>query len=259
MRKLLLNRAPYHRGQSKIGVSKGHALITHMIEICHQNVFDRSMTTINDIFDPEELKKYITEETNKTLSHYKDGDLLINIGGDHSISMGTIPPILQLYPETKILWIDAHADINSPQSSHTGNIHGMPVHFLLRDDIGPDRLFYYGIRDLDPYEIETVVNSKIKYIPSPSVNSNSHDEIRKWVGDNPVHVSLDLDGLDPSFAPCTGTPVPGGLDLDETVDLIESLNQNMVSIDLVEFNPMLGSHEDVGKTMDSIKRIVEIL
>lgn len=261
MRKLILNRIPYHRGQRKLGVSQAHHLITYMIHRARSKkvgAWEFIMNHVND--DIYEVKKHITAQTATALLQYKKGDLLINIGGDHTIAMGTIPPIMRLYPETKVLWIDAHADINSPQSSSTGNMHGMPVHFLLADgDITPDKLFYYGIRDLDPYEKKKVERDKIRYLTSDQIEANSNDAVLEWIGNSPVHISLDVDGIDPSFIPCTGTPVDNGLDLWSTLNLLKRVKSQMVSIDLVEFNPMLGSSDDLARSLGSIERIVETI
>ena len=169
----------------------------------------------------------------------------INIGGDHSMSIGSLGATLNTYGvDTKVIWIDAHADINTRASSLSGNVHGMPLGFLTGLDKSQDygyistklkfdNLCYIGIRDLDREEIKTIKTQNIKTITSTEFNSNTTGVINKlstWCQSNPVHLSIDVDSLDPSYMQFTGTKAPNGLEL---LKLIEFINQICTKINIV--------------------------
>ncbi len=193
--------------------------------------------------------------------------LLLNWGGDHSVALATVGAFVDSYPDGKILWIDAHADINTPESSPTGNLHGMPLSILmsppeerpanlswLKKRLLPDQLIYLGLRDLDPFEVEVISKQGICTYDMDQVRRRGMSviarEIFRQVGDQPLHISLDVDGLDPALAPATGVKAQGGLWLSEVLDLAGPLSQcpHLKSIDIVEFNPLLGSPKEVGQT-----------
>ena len=205
----------------------------------------------------------------------------INIGGDHSMSIGSLSATLNKYGSyTKVIWIDAHADINTKSSSPSGNVHGMPLGFLTGLDKSQDygfiltklkfdNLCYIGIRDLDREEIQTIKTYNIKTIKSTEFNLNINDvvnELSIWCQSNPVHLSIDVDSLDPSYMQFTGTKAPNGLEL---IKLIEFINQictkiNIVNIDLAElnlYNPdCVGlEKEDQTKSFENFNLVLETL
>lgn len=177
----------------------------------------------------------------------------INIGGDHSMSIGSVSATLNIYgSDTKVIWIDAHADINTQSSSPSGNVHGMPLAFLTGLDKSPkfnyistklkfDNLCYIGIRDLDKREIETIKRHDIKTITTDKFNSNTINvvnELTTWCKSNPVHLSIDVDCLDPSYMQFTGTRVPDGLKLSKLIKFINLIcpKINIVNVDIAELN-----------------------
>ena len=199
-----------------------------------------------------------------------NGHLPITIGGDHSLAIGSISGVseflLKKDQRLGVIWFDAHADINSPQSSPSGNIHGMPVATLLGDgfpqltSIGSQRskvlaknVVLVGIRDLDEPE-----KSLCRQLGVHTFTTRDIDEqgMRQVVGKalelaadgtGGVHVSFDLDAVDPSHAPGVSTPVEGGLSLREAHLALELIAENteILSLDMMELNP---THDENQRT-----------
>lgn len=192
------------------------------------------------------------------------GHFPLVLGGDHSISVGTVSAIAGAASregkKVGLLWVDAHGDINTPETSPSGNIHGMPVAALLGE--GPDELISIGgavpkvdprnvamvaIRSLDEGEKLRLKRYGIEVHTMSEVDRIGIDEVMKMalarVGDGTdrVHVSFDLDAVDPTVAPGVGTPVKGGLDYREAHFLMEMLSASgvMTSLEVVEANPIL--------------------
>lgn len=183
---------------------------------------------------------------------------VIFLGGDHSISIGTVSGVAK---EEKIglLWVDAHADMNTPDTSPSGNIHGMSLAALLGQgpkaltDVGymgpklrPEQIVMIGLRDLDAEERRFLKQSGVTVFTIRDVDEDGMERVALMTLDrlrhfNRLHVSLDLDGLDPEVAPGVGTPVPGGLTYREAHLLMEILadSQKVRSMDIVEINPIL--------------------
>ena len=146
------------------------------------------------------------------------------------------------------MWIDAHADINSPESSHSGNVHGMPLWFALKNGFAiAERTVQIGLRDVDASEKRALRESGVKAFSMTDVDKlgmvNVMEQARAiaGAGGRPIHVSFDMDGIDPSEAPGTGTPVKGGLSYREAHLVMEMLADSgqLGSIEMVEINPIL--------------------
>jgi arginase len=177
----------------------------------------------------------------------------INIGGDHSMGIGSVAASLNKYGSNiKVIWIDAHADINTRASSPSGNVHGMPLSFLTGldkcddynfiDNLLPfNNLCYIGIRDLDVEEINVVKKHNIKTILSDNFNKNIDkiiNNVINWIGDSQIHISIDVDSLDPKYIQYTGTRVSGGLDLIQLIKFIKNVcsKTNVINLDISELN-----------------------
>jgi arginase len=185
-------------------------------------------------------------------------ELIVFLGGDHSISIGTVAAITSGDP-VGVLWVDAHGDINTPQTSPSGNIHGMSVAVLLGDGpdalthigrpgpkIAPGQLAMVGIRDLDPGERvrlheKGVSVHTMRNIDECGMGEIAHTIVEGFSHVERIHISLDLDGLDPTVTPGVGTPIPGGMSYREAHLLMEILADcgKVRSLDLVEVNPIL--------------------
>lgn len=207
-------------------------------------------------------------------SHAKEGRLVLTLGGDHSIAIGTIGGTAKAIRERlgrdiAVIWVDAHADINTPETSGSGNIHGMPVSFLTglateeREEffgwLGPDnlisvkKLVYIGLRDVDAGEKRILRENGIKAFSMFDIDRHGIGRVMEMalghIGtDTPIHLSFDVDALDPMWAPSTGTPVRGGLTLREGDYICECVHEtgSLVAVDLVEVNPSLAPSNDIG-------------
>jgi len=179
----------------------------------------------------------------------RSGGLPIVLGGDHSIAMGTLAGLTAAYGAPPgLVWIDAHADINNPESSSSGNVHGMPLYFALRNGYAvPSRTVQIGLRDVDPNEKRLLHEFGVKAFTMTDVDKlgmmRVMEEARDIAGADkrPIHVSFDMDAIDPSEAPGTGTPVKGGLSYREAHLVMEMLHDSgqLGSIEMVEINPIL--------------------
>ena len=192
------------------------------------------------------------------------GHLPLVVGGDHSIAMGTVSGVVSHHrkrdAEIGLMWVDAHADMNTPESSPSGNVHGMPLRVLLGQgpsslvDLGgtgpkvrPEKVALIGIRDLDRREREVVAESGVHVFTMKEVDRYGMSEVAfralEAVNDETdgFHLSLDLDSVDPQYAPGVGTPVPGGLTFREAHLLMELIADNggLCSMEVVEHNPTL--------------------
>jgi arginase len=186
------------------------------------------------------------------------GDFAIFLGGDHSISIGSIAAAAQ-NDSLGVIWIDAHGDFNTPESSPSGNVHGMPVAVLLGEGahslvnlghagpkLRPSQIVQIGIRDLDDLERARLAQSGIHVFTMRHVDELGMAAVARRALDilsaaSHIHVSLDMDSLDPDEAPGVGTPVPGGLSYREAHLLMEILgdSDSVKSLDIVEINPIL--------------------
>ena len=181
------------------------------------------------------------------------GGLPIVLGGDHSIAMGTLAGLTRAHGAPPgLVWIDAHADINSPGSSATGNVHGMPLYFALENGFAlAEQTVQIGLRDVDPGEKRLLREFGVKAFTMSDVDKlgmmHVMDEARAIAGSGgrPIHVSFDMDAIDPSEAPGVGTPVKGGLTYREAHLALEEIASSgrLGSLEITEINPIL-DHEN---------------
>lgn len=193
----------------------------------------------------------------------KTGAVPILLGGDHSLSMGSVSGMARYAAEIRrplyVLWLDAHSDFNAPETSPSGNIHGMPVAFfcgkaefapiLPRDRalVDPRHVFQVGIRSVDEEERRLIRENEVNVFDMRAIDEEGMGSIVKRIladvraADALLHVSLDVDFLDPDVAPGVGTTVPGGATFREAHLIMELLHDSglVSSLDLVELNPFL--------------------
>ncbi|RCW25980.1 arginase [Ciceribacter lividus] len=195
--------------------------------------------------------------------------LPVALGGDHSLSMGSVSGMARYAEQVGrplfVLWLDAHADFNTPETSPSGNMHGMPVAFFCgqaefapilpadRPFVDPKQVYQVGIRSVDEEERVAIATNKVNVFDMRAVDEDGVGAIMRRilaeVGRNNglLHVSLDVDFLDPDVAPGVGTTVPGGATFREAHLIMEMLHDSglVSSLDLVELNPFL---DDRGKS-----------
>jgi arginase len=168
------------------------------------------------------------------------------------------------------VWVDAHADINTPQTTQSGNLHGCPLSFLLgiageiesyewlKPTLAAKDLVYIGLRDVDEGEKRLLRKHNIKAFSMFEVDKYGIGKVVEMAldhvnpnRDRPIHLSFDVDALDPSVAPSTGTPVRGGLTFREGHYICEALAETglLVALDLMEVNPMLGDEQSLMETV----------
>jgi arginase len=192
------------------------------------------------------------------------GDFPLVLGGDHSIAVGTVSAVAvharRQRKKVGVLWIDAHGDINTPETSPSGNIHGMPLASLLGDGpneltsvggdfrkVDPANVALVGIRSLDEGEKIRLKRYGVQVHTMSDIDRHGIHRVMKKAmarvtdGTAYLHVSFDLDAVDPTVAPGVGTPVKGGLDYREAHLIMELLSDSglMTSLEMVEVNPIL--------------------
>lgn len=218
------------------------------------------------------------------------GAFALTLGGDHSVAFGSLSGVLRARPSTGILWIDAHADLNTPQTSGSGNLHGMPLGFLVdgvvKPDytsvpgldwtteegaprLRPDSIVYVGLRDVDAGEREAIKRlgiraytmTDIDHYGIGAVMDRALGHLTKDDPDRPIHISYDIDVVDPAHAPATGTAVRGGLSFREAHYVAEAAAASglLISADLVELNPTLTDGHGADETIDLSLQIITSL
>ena len=200
----------------------------------------------------------------KVYQSFKDGRTPLILGGDHSLAIGTIAGATKFFSERKkkigVIWLDAHGDINTPETSQSGNIHGMPLaHGLGKGHkdllalsetipmVDPSRTVLIGIRDLDPGEQNTIREMGVRAFTMRDVDEmGMRNVIQEAIriatnGTEGFHLSYDVDSMDPSVAPGVGTPVRGGFTYREGHLAMELLHDSgkILSMDVTEVNPVL--------------------
>jgi arginase len=233
---------------------------------------DLSVNEIVDLEDapPKNAKHYreIQRWTGSISAHAYDlarsGEIPIFLGGDHTLSMGSVNGVARHWHERGrelfVLWLDAHADYNTPTTTLSGNMHGMSAAFLCgepgldrllgplpRSPIRSDQLHLFGTRSIDKVERELLRNRRITVADMRQIDEFGVGVLTTGViervkaGDGVLHVSFDLDFLDPSLAPGVGTTVPGGATYREAHLIMEMLHDSGLvrSVDIVELNPFL--------------------
>ncbi|MCP4723343.1 MAG: arginase [Desulfobacteraceae bacterium] len=265
---------PMDFGQLLRGVDMGPAalrytgLISRLRELGHL-VVDRGdvRIPIRDADGPAPLSedKYLNEITQICQAIYnagheavKQGHFPLFLGGDHSIAVGTVAAVSGDDP-VGLIWIDAHGDFNTPETSPSGNIHGMPLAALIGEGhpslvnvgrpgmkVHPENVVLIGQRDLDQAEKKRLKQSGItvftmRDIDEQGISSVANKAIMKFAHLKRIHLTVDMDALDPLEAPGVGTPVPGGISYREAHLLMEILADSgkVASMDLVEVNPIL--------------------
>ncbi|MFI8541960.1 arginase [Staphylococcus capitis] len=270
--------APSTFGQKKLGVNLGpdairYAGLLSRLKKMGLDVIDKGNIEVPTLdvekfnSDQEGLRNYdeivtVSENLSKATSEIvKKGNFPLTLGGDHSIAVGSISGISQYYENLGVIWYDAHGDLNVPEESPSGNVHGMPLRILAGDGpdelvnindftpkVKPENIVLIGMRDLDEGERKYIKDKNIKTFTMADIDRFGIQEViersleyLKSRNIDGLHFSLDVDALDPAETPGTGTRVMGGLSYRESHFALELLNESklVTSMDIVEVNPLI--------------------
>ena len=215
----------------------------------------------------KEITATCTKHADMVLKTLEAGKFPLVLGGDHSVAAGTMAGVAEFYrrqnQKTGLIWIDAHADINTPETSPSGNVHGMPLAAIL--GLGPPELanilnfspkvqiencVLVGVRDIDARERENIRETGIEVYTMRDIDERGMrvviEEALRVAGRGTAgyHISLDMDWIDPEDAPGVGTPVRGGASYREAHLAMEIIADHgrMISFEIVEVNPVIDEH-----------------
>lgn len=286
---------PLFYGCDKPGVEKGPEVLRRnkLIEILEENHYvtdigDIEVDTIesNNKFAYSNKMKYLEEVVSannrlasKVLQSLENYSFPLVIGGDHSLALGSLAGSSHFYGENlAVIWIDAHGDINTVETSPTGNIHGMPLAasmgvgyekltsiFFDKIKVKPENVFIVGCRDLDEGEIDLIEKYDINVWNIDDIQNRGIDVITNELLDTlkskniqNIHLSYDIDCLDPEYVPGTGTPVHNGLTFEESKKLLECIFSTSLvkSMDFVEYNPDL---DENNKTLETCMELIKLI
>jgi arginase len=275
MKKISIIGVPMDLGQTRRGVDMGpsairYAGVVERLENLHFNVEDfgdiqigrpekaaNADTNLKNLKAVAEASEKLAAAVDEVIQH---GSFPLVLGGDHSIAIGTLAGVSKHYQNLGVIWYDAHGDLNTADTSPSGNIHGMPLavslglgHSTLTQIAGyspkvkPENIIIIGARSLDDGEKELIKEQGIKVYTMHEIDrlgmTRVMEETINYLKENTdgVHLSLDLDGLDPHDAPGVGTPVIGGISYRESHLAMEMLAEAEIvtSAEFVEVNPIL--------------------
>lgn len=279
---------PLRSGQPLFGVQFGPKMIRQTGFIPRLEKRGWSVSDLGDMnlhpFNQDRRSIGISEATrrikNRIVNVYQRGYLPISLGGDHSVAIGTLRALTHQYPNPLVIWVDAHADLNCSASSPSGNYHGKSVAFASnlgkrhhsfkwldensgQTSLDPRSVVYLGLRDLDSEEVKRLEEWEVGYYSVEEIDHYGIDHLMESIlknsGNRPIHLSFDIDSVDPRWAPSTGTPVPNGLTPNQVWKIGQSIGKSgqLVSMDVVEVNPQIGSFSDVTKTLKVASRMIE--
>jgi len=246
---------------------------------------DISVPYREQISETDRMNNYLTviESATTKLAHLtkasiKSGNIPLTLGGDHAIAVGSISGVSNALREQNeklgLIWVDAHADLNTPESSPSGNIHGMPLALVLgkgykqlttildqHPKVDAENVALIGIRAIDNEERKICKSIGIRYFTMREIDEKGMSNVMKEAiavasnGTKGIHLSFDLDAIEPLYAPGVSTPVTGGLSYREAHLCLEMIadTRKLLSMDFVEVNPMEDIHHKTAKlTVDLI-------
>jgi arginase len=214
-----------------------------------------------------EITATCTKSAELVLKTLEAGKVPMVLGGDHSVAAGTVAGVAEFYRRQKqkigLIWIDAHSDMNTPETSPSGNVHGMPLAALMglgpaelgnifnfSPKVRPENCVLVGIRDVDAHEKENILRAGVEVFTMRDIDERGMravmEEALRMAGRGTAgyHVSLDMDWIDPEDAPGVGTPVWGGATYREAHLAMEIIADHgrLLSFEIVEVNPVIDEH-----------------
>lgn len=234
------------------------------------------------------LIRFESDLAYEVFKYIRNGVFPIVVGGDHSIAIGSVSGTKMAFPKERlgVVWIDAHADLHTPWTTPSGNVHGMPLALLMQIEkkgrnkpqvytmatwdrlrkigvngpkLAPADLVFIGLRDYEPEERAIIEEHGIKVITVEDLRAKGamatvQETLKHLSACKRIHVSFDVDSLDPSISVGTGTPVPGGLTVEEAALLLQGLcrDDRTATLDVVEINPALDDKNAMAEAALSI-------
>ena len=265
-------KAVLHAGLLQSLNEKGYHTTIQDVTVFPQE--NEENTQLKNIHSVKKSAILIEKATNAVMHN---GNFPLIIGGDHSISIGTIPGIASHVKKLGVIWIDAHGDVNTHLTTPSGNIHGMSLAVnmgigspelteLFSPKIEPSCVALIGVRDLDEGEIALLHEKNILYFGMEDVRQKGMTAIVGKInkhfskqGVTGVHVSFDLDVMDPPLVQGVGTPVENGLYYEEAKTCLHAIKkwENLVSFEVVEVNPLLDNRNETASL--AVRIINEII
>lgn len=286
---------PLFYGCDNPGVEQGPKILreNNLLDIFNKshNVCDMGEVHVknvssNDKYAANAKMKYLDEVVrsniglaDKVYTALENSTLPLVIGGDHALAIGSIAGASKYFEnDLAVVWVDAHGDINTLETSPSGNIHGMPLassmgigHEALTNiysssqKVKPENVFLLGCRDLDLGELEIIKNYNLNIWTMKDIKEKGISIVLKELLEainkkniKNIHFSFDIDSLDPKYVPGTGTPVEDGLSFSEGKEVLETiLNTSLVkSMDFVEFNPVLDKNNNTLETCIELLKVI---
>ncbi len=281
-RKIRVIGVPLDLGQTRRGVDMGPSAVRvaglmARLEAIGHKVEDAGNVAVaiaetKSAGDPnakylKEITQTCTKEAELVVRTLEAGKVPLIVGGDHSVAAGTVSGVAEFYRRQNqcigLLWIDAHSDINTPNSSPSGNVHGMPLAAIMglgpgelgnifgfSPKVRPENCVIVGVRDIDAVEKENIRRAGVEVFTMRDIDERGMravmEEALRMAGRGTAgyHVSLDMDWIDPEDAPGVGTPVRGGATYREAHLAMEIIADHgrMLSFEIVEVNPVIDEH-----------------
>lgn len=276
-REIVFLGVPIHLGANRAGIDFALDVLRENYPETFRGMIEISVEKQKEDFKNKKMKYKNTilhtceKLAAKVNAEAKEGKFPIIIGGDHSIALGSISGMAVERKNLGVIWIDAHGDMNTDAITESGNIHGMPL-ALLQGHGDPDlvkcfhsepkikseNVVVLGARDLDFKERELMDKLGVKHISYQNVLDRGLPAILKEIKDHlkveNIHISFDVDSIDPNFAPGVSTPVHIGFTPEEMFETFDFIfrNYNVSSVDIVEFNPVNDEDEKTCKFVNEL-------
>ena len=273
--KITIVKACCDLGLITTGSQNGPLKITRMdnkvdkVSILHTDKVKKETDPNNKVKNIKPLNKFNKKLYNKIV---KDNNFVITLGGDHSIAIGSILASAKKHKNMGIIWIDAHSDYHTVDSTISGNIHGMPLctvngqngnslnEFFDGEYVHPNHTVLIGPRDVEKPEFDNMNKSGAHMFSTQDVRTKGLKTIMDKTYDllktcDSIHISLDIDSIDPEFAPGVSTPAGNGLtleEIDQILDYILSKKELLSSIDIVELNPLKDKNNITAKLCNKL-------
>lgn len=286
MRQIKINMSDIGYGATVLGIQHGYTMIQKLkpelaskMNYIPHSLYAEDMKLQNKRFY-NTIYEACLNIYNENLKDLQADKLPITVGGDHALALGSVKASMEVHGENiGLIWIDAHADINTFEITDTGNIHGMPVAGLvgLNDEkynnlgnekrIKFENLAYFATRAVDHDEQVFIERYNILELSDAKIYATSFEArleelINYFKGKvDKIHLSLDLDSINPDLIKGVSTPVYGGLTLEQPFEIIKKVNESfdLVAIDIVEYNPMTDIDEKTLEYVDNLIKDIESL